>query len=261
MNPLPSSPSRRIQRPIADGSRPPEGQPRASPGSRSELADLVEDHADLLVWHAFRLLGSMPDAEDVVQDVFIRVFASGRRDDVASIRAYLYRAVGNACTDLVRSRTRSARRSEPIDLDRLAAAADGPPEAAQAVEELCRIEALLGRLPREQAEAIRLRVLDGLRLGEIAEVLDCPINTVSSRLRYGFQKLREAIAAGRRKPMNCQECRDWIDDLLLRDPDEPPPADVADHLAGCDDCAASMRGPWRRSRRSRPGHSRSPRRD
>jgi hypothetical protein len=37
--------------------------------------------------------------------------------------------------------------------------------------------------------------------------------------------------------MNCRECRDWIDDLLLRDPDEAPPGDVAQHLAECDECA------------------------
>jgi RNA polymerase sigma-70 factor, ECF subfamily len=197
MNPLPSSPSRRMPRlhaaESADRSPPPQSGQRAWPSTRAELASLVEDYADLLVWHAFRLMGSMPDAEDVVQDVFARVFSIGRRDDVASIGAYMYRAVGNACTDLLRSRTRSDRRREPIDIDRLATPADGPPEAAQAVEESRRIEALLGRLPRDQAEAIRLRVFDGLRLDEIAEVLDCPINTVSSRLRYGFQKLREAV--------------------------------------------------------------------
>jgi RNA polymerase sigma-70 factor (ECF subfamily) len=197
MSPLPSPPSQRIPLPLAaesaGRSRPPETGQRAWPKARSELALLVEDYADLLVWHAFRLLGSMPDAEDVVQDVFIRVFAADPREEVASIRAYLYRAVGNACTDLLRSRTRSARRREPVDIDRLATGVDGPPEAAQAVEESARIEALLARLPREQAEAIRLRVFDGLRLDEIAEVLACPINTVSSRLRYGFQKLREAV--------------------------------------------------------------------
>jgi RNA polymerase sigma-70 factor, ECF subfamily len=193
MSPLPSSPSKRMPRSTADGSRPPESGPKPWPRARSGLAALIEDQADLLVWHAFRLLGSMPDAEDVVQDVFIRVFSTGRRDEVASVRAYLYRAVANACTDLLRSRTRSERRREPIDIDRLATPADGPPEAAQAVEEAGRIEALLGRLPLEQAEAVRLRVFDGLRLDEIAEVLDCPINTVSSRLRYGFQKLREAV--------------------------------------------------------------------
>jgi RNA polymerase sigma-70 factor, ECF subfamily len=197
MNPLPSSPTRRIPRSAAaesaERSRLPQPGQRDWPRSRSELASLIENHADLLVWHAFRLLGSMPDAEDVVQDVFVRVFAAGRGEEVASIRAYLYRAVANACTDLLRSRTRVARRSEPVELDRLASGADSPPEAAQAVEESHRIEGLLGRLPREQADVIRLRVFDGLRLDEIAEVLDCPINTVSSRLRYGFQKLREAV--------------------------------------------------------------------
>lgn len=197
MDPLPSSPPLRISTAPAAGpaerSRPPETGQRAWPRARSELAALIEDYADLLVWHAFRLLGSMPDAEDVVQDVFIRVFSSGPRDEVDSVRAYLYRAVGNACTDLLRSRARSDRRHEPLDVDRLATGADGPPEAAQAVEESARIERRLARLPREQAEVIRLRVFDGLRLNEIAEVLDCPINTVSSRLRYGFQKLREAF--------------------------------------------------------------------
>lgn len=37
--------------------------------------------------------------------------------------------------------------------------------------------------------------------------------------------------------MNCRECRQWIDDLLLRDPDEAPPADVAQHLDSCGECA------------------------
>src|SRR5262245_33520323 len=132
MNPLPSSPPRRVPRSpaaeSADRSPPPQTGQDAWPSTRSELAALVEDHADLLVWHAFRVLGSMPDAEDVVQDVFIRVFSTGRREEVASIRAYLYRAVGNACTDLLRSRTRSGRRRESIDIDRLAAGAGGPPE-------------------------------------------------------------------------------------------------------------------------------------
>ena len=71
------------------------------------------------------------------------------------------------------------------------------PEIAQAAEGLRRAESLLSRLPKEQAEAIRLRVFDGLRLGEIAEVLGCPMNTVCSRLRYGFQKLRKLVGGER----------------------------------------------------------------
>ena len=74
-----------------------------------------------------------------------------------------------------------------------AAAAADPAEIAQAAEALRRAELLLARLPQEQAEAIRLRVFDGLQLSEIAEVLGCPLNTVCSRLRYGFQKLRHLV--------------------------------------------------------------------
>ncbi len=198
MNPLPSSPScPRARAPGAwldDRSRNSrQAAPACWPKAQAELAALVEEHADGLVRHAFRRLGSLADAEDVVQDVLVRVLSGGPRDEVSSIRAYLYRAVGNACTDFLRSRIRAERRVDPVDPDRLAMAADGPAECAEAVEELRRIESLLGRLPAEQAEAVRLRVLDGLRLDEIAEVLDCPINTVSSRLRYGFQKLRAAV--------------------------------------------------------------------
>ncbi len=198
MNSLPSSPSCPQERALGvwldDRSRDSRRASAANwPRSRAELAAIVGECADGLVRHAFRRLGSLADAEDVVQDVLVRVLTGGPRDEVSSIRAYLYRAVGNACTDFLRSRIREERRVDPVDPDRVALDADGPAECAQAVEEQHRIESLLGRLPVEQADAVRLRVLDGLRLDQIAEVLDCPINTVSSRLRYGFQKLRAAV--------------------------------------------------------------------
>ncbi|MGP0065621.1 MAG: RNA polymerase sigma factor [Isosphaeraceae bacterium] len=172
---------------------PGDDQDRAGPAIRSDCVALVEEYADRLVRYAFRQVGNRQDAEDIVQDVFARFFATDRHDRVISIGAYLYRAVANAATDFVRCRTRSPVLRGEAGFDQLAADGLSPLEAAQAVEEGDRAEALLRRLPQEQAEAIRLRVFDGLRLDQIAEVLDCPINTVSSRLRYGFQKLREAV--------------------------------------------------------------------
>jgi RNA polymerase sigma-70 factor (ECF subfamily) len=166
---------------------------RAWPTTPSEFATLVEEYADRLVRYAFRQVGQVQDAEDIVQDVFAKVFAGARHDPVVSVGPYLYRAVGNACTDLLRCRTRLPVVREAVCFDQLSAAGDGPPAVAQAAEEWDRAEALLRRLPPEQAEAIRLRVFDGLQLDEIAAVLDCSINTVSSRLRYGFQKLRNAV--------------------------------------------------------------------
>jgi RNA polymerase sigma-70 factor (ECF subfamily) len=171
----------------------PENQPRAWPTTRPEFAALVEEYADRLLRYAFRKVGNSQDAEDIVQDVFARLFAGGRQGAVVAVGPYLYRSVGNACTDHLRRRGRSAVVHGQAGFERLSTAGEGPPESAQAAEEGDRAEALLGRLPPEQAEAVRLRVFDGLRLDEIADVMDCPINTVSSRLRYGFRKLRDAV--------------------------------------------------------------------
>jgi RNA polymerase sigma-70 factor (ECF subfamily) len=164
------------------------------PQSRGEFATLVEAYAERLVRYAFRQLGNRQDAEDVVQDVFVRAFADRAKHTVVlAVGPYLYRSVANACTDLLRRRNCAAVSHEEINTVALLAASDGPADAAQAAESLLRAEALLSRLPTEQAEAIRLRVFDGLRLNEIAEVLECPLNTVCSRLRYGFNKLRNLV--------------------------------------------------------------------
>ena len=71
--------------------------------------------------------------------------------------------------------------------------AGNPQDPAQAADEMQRAEQLLAHLPAEQAEVIRLRVFDGLRLNEIAELESCSVNTVCSRLRYGFRKLRDFV--------------------------------------------------------------------
>ena len=264
MNPLPSSPSRPMSWSFAassaDRSRPPRtGQP-AWPSSRSELASLVEDYADLLVWHAFHLLGSMPDAEDVVQDVFVRVFSTGRRDEVASIRAYLYRAVGNACTDLLRSRTRSA----PLRAGRPRSARDRRRRPARGRAGCRGIRPDRGPARAIAARAGRSDPAARLRRAAAGRDRRGPRLPDQHRQLPPALRLPEAAGSGRTersRPMNCRECRQWIDDLLLRDPDEAPPADIALHLAECESAPASTRWLWRRSKPSRPGPPSSPRLD
>ena len=175
-----------------------DSQGPAWPQSPSEVAVLVDAYAGRLVRYAFRQLGDYQDAEDVVQQVFVRAFVEhSNRRKVSAVGPYLYRSVANASTDLLRRRNCAAVFREEIGTQQLPAGSDGPVEMAQAAEGLRHAESLLGGLPKEQAEAIRLRVFDGLRLGEIAEVLGCPLNTVCSRLRYGFQKLRKMVGGER----------------------------------------------------------------
>jgi RNA polymerase sigma-70 factor, ECF subfamily len=165
------------------------------PPMQNEIAGLVESYAERLVRYAFRQLGNLQDAEDVVQEVFARTFSKpARYAGISEIGPYLYRSVANASTDLLRKRNRAAVYREEVDSEKILSQTDGPAEVAQSVEGSRRAEAWLKLLPGEQSEAIRLRVFDGLSLNEIAAVLDCPMNTVCSRLRYGFQKLRGLIA-------------------------------------------------------------------
>jgi RNA polymerase sigma-70 factor, ECF subfamily len=171
-----------------------DSQGPAWPQSRSEVAALVDAYAGRLVRYAFRQLSDYQDAEDVVQQVFVRAFVDqSHQRKVSAAGPYLYRSVSNACTDLLRRRSYEAKGREEISQEKSGTGTVGPCEIAQTAEGLRHAESLLARLPNEQAEVIRLRVFDGLRLNEIAEVLGCPTNTVCSRLRYGFQKLRRLV--------------------------------------------------------------------
>lgn len=157
------------------------------PRSRAEFAALVETYADRLVRYAFRQTGNLHDAEDIV------AFDTTPARAVSAVGPYLYRAVGNSCIDFLRRRNRAALFCEEVGIEEVFTDQAGPPEAALANEEIRRVETLLKRLPPEQAEVVRLRVFDELSLHDIAELTGCSINTVCSRLRYAFAKLRSAI--------------------------------------------------------------------
>lgn len=134
---------------------------------------------ELFRFAAFRT-GSRADAEDIVQDAFLRFAAADA--EVANPRAYLYRCVANACCD--RSR-RPFHQTLPPQMP--------APEADPLCAEAQRIAALLDTLPAEQAEVIRLHTFSGLRFTAIAQTLDCPVTTVKSRFRYGIDKLRTIL--------------------------------------------------------------------
>lgn len=138
-------------------------------------------HAELYRFAALRT-GSRSDAEDIVQEAFLKLLtASG---ETTHPRAYLYRCVANACCDLKRRRSFH----EPLRPDQ---PQESPDPALR--EEAERLAAQLDRIPPEQAEAIRLHTFAALRFTEIAEILDIPVTTVKSRFQYGIEKLRNLL--------------------------------------------------------------------
>jgi RNA polymerase sigma-70 factor (ECF subfamily) len=168
---------------------------RAWPQTRREFAVLVDVYLDRLVRYAYCRLDNVQDAEDVVQEVFVRSFADrSKRKAITAVGPYLYRSVANACTDLMRRRSSGVVFREDVGVEELLDHGDNPSHGVESADEFQRAEKLLGHLPQAQAEVVRLRLLEGLRLNEIADVVGCSVNTVSSRLRYGFHKLRNLVA-------------------------------------------------------------------
>jgi RNA polymerase sigma-70 factor (ECF subfamily) len=169
------------------------------PQTLDEFQRLVETLQDRLVRYAFRRLGSLHEAEDAVQQVLVQAYANGRKGKkVTHVNAYLYRMLRNRCSDLLRKRKGQSIVLAQSEASEFPASQPDALQATAAVEELRRIEDLLGHIPPRQAEVVRFRVLDELRLAEIANVLGCPLATVKSRLRYGLEKLREIILRERK---------------------------------------------------------------
>jgi RNA polymerase sigma-70 factor (ECF subfamily) len=164
------------------------------PQTTAEFERLVDAYLDRLVRFAWRRLANFEDAEDVVQSVLTSAFRDrAQRRGVTAVGPYLFRAVANACTDVLRKRQLAAVFREEVEIETVLLG-DGPAEQASVSDEWRRAAELLARLPKDQADVVRLRVFDELRLSEIAQLVGCSVNTVCSRLRYGFGKLRNMMA-------------------------------------------------------------------
>jgi RNA polymerase sigma-70 factor, ECF subfamily len=159
-----------------------------------ELEKLITEFQDQLFSFAFFRTGSFSDSQDIVQEVFIKLYKNdGCLDAVHNIRFYLFRCISNACIDYHRGKKKNM--FETLDTATIPVnfhSKEASYELLQ-IEEYQRIEALLSDLPIEQAEIIRLRVLDGLGFMEIAEILEIPVTTVKSRFNYGIDKLKIKI--------------------------------------------------------------------
>jgi RNA polymerase sigma-70 factor (ECF subfamily) len=161
------------------------------PQSAEEFERLIELTGDELVHYAFYRLGNHQDAEDVVQDVYVAAFRDRRkRARIAQVRPYLFRMVGNRCTDVARRRSRYAM--ETVEETTVAADRTFPEVAAR--EQAERLRSLLRELPLAESEVIHLRVLSELSFAEVAAAVGSPVPTVKSRFRYGLAKLRRLLS-------------------------------------------------------------------
>jgi RNA polymerase sigma-70 factor, ECF subfamily len=169
---------------------------------------LVNQYKDRLMHYVSHRVMDRHHAEDLVQETFFRMFRaaqSGGYDGRATVAAWLFTIAGNCVTDYLRG---VGRRRITLESD--AAARDGnsstsmldccrsselgPVETASRRESQGRADALLDCLPDEQRYVVALKVLGGLTLQEVADVVGCPLGTVKSRLLYGLRKIEASLA-------------------------------------------------------------------
>lgn len=133
-------------------------------------------------------LGRREEAQDVIQELYLKLHRQ-HLHEVSNARCYLYRALSNSCTQLLRER----RRIEYVDVTSLRDLKAEDITPSNFDEEQALIARLLATLPDEQSEVIRLHLHGGYTFAEVAEMMDIPLSTVKSRYRYGIEHLRKEL--------------------------------------------------------------------
>ena len=156
---------------------------------RTVFADAVEREQKELFAFAFRLLGERSDAEDALQDAFVKALRAVRSRQVAAVppRAWLFRVVYHCCIDERRRRKRVAH--DVLDETTVVATSGADGDLAG------ELSAALLALPAPTRAAVLLVDVHGLNYTEAAEALDLPRGTVASRLSHGREALRAALSA------------------------------------------------------------------
>ena len=168
-------------------------------GETHEFERVALVHLDALYHVALRLTRNRAEAEDVVQEAFLRAFRSfDRFDPGTNCRAWLFTILRNVFLNRVRAQGREVLEAEVGDLDQVEVATEAQagwnPEE-QFLQTMLHgdIDRALATLPLAFREAVLLVDLEGLTYREVAEVLECPIGTVMSRLSRGRALLRRVL--------------------------------------------------------------------
>ncbi len=170
---------------------------RMAHGDGAALGTLYDRHAPAAMAVAVRILGDAAEAEDVIQNVFVRVWRQAGRYDGAkgTVTAWLLTSVRHEAIDRHRRREShlAATRSLPATTHVTAA-------PAGAGEERARVRQAIAALPSDQREAIELAYFEGRTQTEIAGRLGQPLGTVKTRIRLGMEKIRSALLGPPREP-------------------------------------------------------------
>jgi RNA polymerase sigma-70 factor (ECF subfamily) len=173
---------------------------RATAGDQEAFGQLVARWERPINALAYRTLRREEEARDVVQDAFLRAYRGlkGFKGE-AKFSSWLYRITLNLCRDWMRKERRAPvaqvpEGTDPLDLaDQQAAPTESVEDLVARREMSAAVQLAMAELPEEQRMAIMLKEYHGLTFQEIAEMLDCPLSTVKTRLYQGLTVLRRRL--------------------------------------------------------------------
>jgi RNA polymerase sigma factor (sigma-70 family) len=175
--------------PVAE---PTSGQPESGVPTWDQI---VADHSTRVYRLAYRLTGNAYDAEDLTQEVFVRVFRSLHTYTPGTFEGWLHRITTNLFLDQARRKSRIRFDALPEDADNRLPSPVATPDAAYLNQMFdADVEAALAALPPDFRAAVVLCDVEGLTYEEIADVLGVKMGTVRSRIHRGRSMLRKALA-------------------------------------------------------------------
>ncbi|TMI81162.1 MAG: sigma-70 family RNA polymerase sigma factor [Bacteroidetes bacterium] len=168
-------------------------------GNLEALETLVLRHKDKLYTSILFLVKDKYLAEDIFQDVFIRIIdtmRSGRYTEEGKFLPWAMRIAHNLCVDYFRKvkRTPTIRNGDDKDIFEVLSFSDDTAETKMMKRQSHdRVRAMLDQLPEDQREVIILRHYADMSFKEIASMTNCSINTALGRMRYGLINLRKMM--------------------------------------------------------------------
>ena len=160
-----------------------------------------DEHSRVVYAAAYRILGNQAQAQDVVQDVFLRLWRRPRTFDSGrgELGPYLRMMARSRALDLWREGQAAGRASDRLKVAVVQAEprdeAERPSAQAERHEEGETVRAAVRRLPDAQREAVVMAYWGGLTADEIARRIEVPLGTAKSRIRLGLEKLRAEAGA------------------------------------------------------------------
>lgn len=169
------------------------GLPGVQPSAET-LEELVARHGNRVYQLAYRLTRSTADAEDVLQDVFIKLHQGWAEVSACgNLDAWLTRVVTNACIDLLRSRKSRGATMEPASLARLSSPELCPRRALEEREFDEKLKAALEELPPREMAALILFDHEGLKAKEVGRILNLTEGAVRRYVFEGRRKLKDRL--------------------------------------------------------------------